>query len=48
MKTVEEEAVFLSNKNVLSNINWNDTSDLDRLKAKYYDGFKSGVEFAQR
>ena len=48
MKTVEEEAVFLSNKNVLSNINWNDTSELERLKAKYYDGFKAGAEFAQR
>ena len=48
MKTIEEEAAFLSNKNVLSNINWNDTSELERLKAKYYDGFKAGVEFAQR
>ena len=48
MKTIEEEEVFLSNKNVLSNINWNDTSELERLKAKYYNGFKAGVEFAQR
>ena len=48
MLKINEEAVFLSNKNVLSNINWNDTSELERLKAKYYDGFKAGVEFAQR
>ena len=48
MKTIEEEEVFLSNKNVLSNINWNDTSELERLKAKYCDGFEAGVEFAQR
>ena len=48
MKTIEEAAVFLSNENVLSNINWNHTSELERLKTKYYDGFKDGVEFAQR
>ena len=48
MKTIEEEAVFLSNENVLKNINWNYTSELERLKKKYYDGFKAGVEFAQR
>ena len=47
-KKIEEEAVFLSNENVLSNINWNYTSELERLKTKYYDGFKSGVKFAQR
>ena len=47
-KTIEEAAVFLSNNNVLSNINWNYTSELERLKTKYYDGFKAGAEFAQR
>ena len=34
-KTIEEAAVFLSNKNGLSNINWNYTSELERLKSKY-------------
>ena len=48
MLNINETAVFLSNENVLSNINWNYTSELERLKTKYYDGFKSGVKFAQR
>ena len=48
MKTIEEAAVFLSNENFLSNINWSCTSELERLKTKYYDGFKAGAEFAQR
>ena len=48
MLNINETAVFLSNENVLSNINWNYTSELERLKTKYYDGFKSGVKCAQR
>lgn len=48
MKTIEEAAVIYTDENPFGNITWNNTSEIDRLKEKKYQGFKAGVEFAQR
>ena len=48
MKTIEEAAITSANKDPFGDINWNNTSEIDRLKEKHYQGFKAGVEFAQQ
>ena len=48
MLKIEEAAVIYTDENPFGNITWNNTSEIDRLKEKKYQGFKAGVEFAQR
>ena len=48
METIEEAAVIYTDENPFGNITWNNTSEIDRLKEKKYQGFIAGVEFAQR
>ena len=48
MLKINEAAVIYTDENPFGNITWNNTSEIDRLKEKKYQGFKAGVEFAQR